>query len=452
MKKILLVPFVFFPDPCGGTEVYVEALARKLTRGRFQSVIAAPGSRNGHYKHNDLPIFRFATASGALPLEYIYGEGDPVAAVNFEVVLDQTKPDLVHFHAMTPAISIRLLRMVKQKNLPVVYTYHTPTATCQRGTLLKWGNQVCDGLMIPEECSPCSLNGKGVSMPIALGLQYLSKAIGPALEKTEYQGGAWTALRTPQLVKNKIQTTLEFFHSVDHIVAVCDWVQKLLVLNGIPENKITLSRQGLCHEGAAGVSFESRGNLENSISSSPEDDRPLSMVFLGRIDPTKGIHIVIKAMCLVPQANVRLTIHGVAQGLGAQKYEKHLRKLASVDQRIQFAAPISSAEVIPAIRNHDLLVVPSQWLETGPLVVLEAFAAGAPVLGSNLGGIAELVQEKVNGFLVEASNIQAWAKRILDLSMSRGTLVDLKKAIKPPKTMNDVALEMYSIYCRFIAG
>ena len=41
--------------------------------------------------------------------------------------------------------------------------------------------------------------------------------------------------------------------------------------------------------------------------------------------------------------------------------------------------------------NFDLLAVPSQWMETGPIVVLEAHAVGTPVLGANLGGIAELV-------------------------------------------------------------
>ena len=54
----------------------------------------------------------------------------------------------------------------------------------------------------------------------------------------------------------------------------------------------------------------------------------------------------------------------------------------------------------------DVLAVPSQWLETGPLVVLEAFAAGTPVIGSDLGGIRELVSDGRDGLLVPHDDVR----------------------------------------------
>ncbi len=98
------------------------------------------------------------------------------------------------------------------------------------------------------------------------------------------------------------------------------------------------------------------------------------------------------------------------------------------------------------LRDYDLLVVPSQWLETGPLVVLEAFAAGIPVLGSRLGGIAELVKDGENGILVEADSVAAWAAALNRLSRESELLRRLRSGVRPPRTMADVAEEMLALY------
>ena len=64
------------------------------------------------------------------------------------------------------------------------------------------------------------------------------------------------------------------------------------------------------------------------------------------------------------------------------------------------------------LRQYDLLAVPSRTFETGPLVVLEAFAAGVPVIGSNLGGVNELVRHEVNGLLVEPPALSGWVSAL----------------------------------------
>ena len=80
---------------------------------------------------------------------------------------------------------------------------------------------------------------------------------------------------------------------------------------------------------------------------------------------------------------------------------------------------IAPDEVIGLMADYDLIAVPSRWLETGPLVALEAFAAGVPVLGANLGGIAELVRDGVDGVLVAADDPAAWAAAIERLVQDR---------------------------------
>jgi glycosyltransferase involved in cell wall biosynthesis len=86
------------------------------------------------------------------------------------------------------------------------------------------------------------------------------------------------------------------------------------------------------------------------------------------------------------------------------------------------------------------------------MVVLEAFAAGVPVIGSNLGGIAELVQHEVNGILVEPASVVAWSQQLQRLCQDRQLLMRLGAGIKSPQTMEAVAAQMLSIYQLYTNG
>jgi glycosyltransferase involved in cell wall biosynthesis len=98
------------------------------------------------------------------------------------------------------------------------------------------------------------------------------------------------------------------------------------------------------------------------------------------------------------------------------------------------------------MREYDLVAVPSQCLETGPMVVLEAFAAGVPVIGSDLGGIAELVTHGTDGLLVEPRAVTAWASVLRKISDDPVLLGQLRSNICPPRRISESARDMAELY------
>jgi glycosyltransferase involved in cell wall biosynthesis len=437
--RVIQVPFCFYPDPVGGTEIYVEALSRCLKQQGIEVIIAAPGKKTQAYLHNQLSVRRYATSDRIENLREIYGEGDTYAALEFSQILDAEQPDLVHLHAFTSGVSLRIVEAAKQRKIPVVFTYHTPTVSCQRGTLVRWGKQICDGQIDVYACSQCTLQGLGLDENIAKAIGSLPSYVGRGLSSLNLQGGAWTALRMTELVSLRHATLQSLLSEVNHIVAVCNWIRDVLLLNHVPREKITVIRQGLCH------------NLPDKIDCRQQSSRStLKIAFLGRFDPTKGIHILIKALQAIPKLPVCLDIYGVSQGTGGNDYQQQLQILAENDPRITFKPPVPVENVMSTLAEYDLLAVPSQWLETGPMVVLEAFAAGIPVIGSHLGGIAELVQHEVNGILVEPASVSAWSQALQQLCQDRKTLMQLSTNIQPPQTMETVAAQMLSIYNAFM--
>ena len=123
-----------------------------------------------------------------------------------------------------------------------------------------------------------------------------------------------------------------------------------------------------------------------------------------------------------------------------------MQALAGNDPRIRFCNPVSSEKVVPTLRDYDVLAVPSQWLETGPLVALEAFAAGIPVIGWNIGGIAEIIQHQVNGLLVEPGADGAWRKTLRRLAEDPVLLAKLKAGVRMPRSSAQVTQEMLRLY------
>lgn len=434
--KTIQIPFCFHPDPVGGTEVYVESLAHQLQQSGMTAVIAAPGPTSDSYIHDGLRVRRFQVSAG--DLRQLYGEGDPRAAAEFDRILEEEKPDLVHIHAFTQGVSLRLVRTVKHRGLPVVFTYHTPTVSCQRGTLMRWGKIPCDGKLHVRRCADCTLHGLGLNRAEACAVGALPPAVGRRLGNAGLHGGAWTALRMSELMTLRHAAFRALMTEVDHVVAVCNWVRDILLLNNVPPEKITLCRHG--------IRLPAPVATQPAPASEAGRNDGLRIAFAGRFDTTKGIHVLVEALRREPTLKARLDIYGVVQSKANERYRKKIYALAANDPRIHLYEPLPTHEVVPTLRDYDVLAVPSQWMETGPLVALEAFAAGIPVIGWNIGGIAEIVQHGINGLLIEPDSVPAWVDTFQRLASDPILVAKLKAGVRPPRSSEQVAREMLQLY------
>lgn len=442
MIRVLHVPFCYYPDAVGGTEVYVASLAHALVAAGTACVIAAPARQSASYMHDGLRVRRFAFNPQITDLSELYGEGDIRAAEEFAAVLDEELPDIVHLHAFGRDVSLRLMRAGHARNIPVIFTYHTPTVSCQRGTLLRWGNQVCDGALDLTRCTACTLHSLGMPRPIAKAVARTPVRVGAVLETARRSGGMWTALRLRELMRRRHAVIRALMREADHIIALNAWTRELLVGNGVEPEKITVIRHGLPTTGM--VSPDSATGSSNGPG--------VRIVALGRIDPIKGFDIVIRAILSIPAARLSLDIYSVSQGAEGISRLETLKVLAGDDKRITFRSAVANAQVVSLLRGYDLLAVPSRLLETGPLVVLEAFAAGVPVIGSNLGGIAELVQHGVNGLLVEAGSVTAWSETLERIAHDVILLSRLRQGIQSPPSITLVADSTLQLYHSLKAG
>ncbi len=404
----------------------MRALVRELADMGWENEIAAPGETNQTVILDGVKVYRVVMAD-ELTQEMLYGDGEPRSALVFAGVLDESRPDVIHFHAYSPAVSVRWLEAARDRGIPCVYTYHTPTLACGRGTLMRWGSDLCDGTMTPLRCAACTLNGLGVSKPMSLVLAVVSPI-------TQRLSGR-VPLRVWPLMQRRTSAVHQWLGAMTRVVALCQWGREVMLRNGVPVERLSVVRHGLAGGGRPGDA-ETRRRGEGET---------LRVAFFGRLDRTKGLQVLVEALRLVPELKLELHCHLILAEDAAAAMNL-LRNQMKLDSRVQLHPPVSSDDVVRTMTAYDAVAVPSIWLETGPLVVLEAFEAGVPVLGSRLGGIAEWVTHERDGLLIEPANAAAWAQELKRLVDEPTRLAQLRSGVSAPPRMREVAHQMDQVY------
>ena len=200
---VLHVPFTYFPDEVGGTEIHVAALIGALQARGIDGAVAAPGERDQAYAHVGVPVYRLA-ADPRPDLAQAYGASDRQVARSFGKLLARLRPRIVHLHARTAAVSEALVDAAHAAAAKIVFTYHTPTVSCVRGTMMRMGRSACDGRLDRRRCSACALAAHGMPPLLRDIAARAPEAIGDMIARTGLAGTrqpprcgcrAWSARR-----------------------------------------------------------------------------------------------------------------------------------------------------------------------------------------------------------------------------------------------------------------
>lgn len=146
----------------------------------------------------------------------------------------------------------------------------------------------------------------------------------------------------------------------------------------------------------------------------PRNDTTLNIVFVGRLAPPKNPLLLVRAFSRLPrelQNRARVTIIG--NGPDRDRLQSTIDSLDLID-RIELAGSLPRELVLELLRTQaDLFVLSSRW-EGFPYSILEAMAAGVPVIASRVGGISEAL-EQGGGLLVEGDNLDALTRTLASL-------------------------------------
>ncbi|MFN0071043.1 MAG: glycosyltransferase family 4 protein [Chloroflexota bacterium] len=162
------------------------------------------------------------------------------------------------------------------------------------------------------------------------------------------------------------------------------------------------------HNGIDVVTFKATRSENKSAAACP-----MRLVYSGRLSPEKGIATAIKAVAILTDADC--AVHLTIVGSGSSDYEDELRtqaKTLGVASNVSFLGRIDRSKLPELYARMDIMIVPSIWEDPLPRVIQEGMAAGLVVVGTQIGGIPEIIQDGVNGLLFPPHDSQALADHV----------------------------------------
>lgn len=438
--KIIQALGWYYPENLGGSEVYVSALAHRLVKLGHDVLVAAPLAgltAPRSHSHDGLSVFRYPIPAEPTRDE-AQGERPARGSEFFTRWLAELEPDIVHFHSLVTGLGLHEIRAAALVGAQVILTSHASSLgyICQRGTLMRWGEFVCDGLTEVVKCSGCELQHRRLPKPIARVLSREPVSVSRLLGRSGTRAG--TALGMPALIARNKRKQRELVAMVDKFVVLTGSAARVVEKNGIPGFKLTINPLGIND-----TDLHQEGGGKNEKTG----DR-VRFGYLGRLDAVKGVFELAQALARVPRSlGFSFEIRGPAQLPAERAILKQLRAIVGDDPRVSFAPGVSREEVPGVLRSYDVLVCPSVCAEGGPTVALEAHAAGTPVIGSRIGGLAEIVEHGVSGMLVPPGDVDALAALIESVATSPAETIDRwRSALPRPRTMDDVTQDYVELY------
>lgn len=425
----------YLPSSTGGTEVYVSELSKRLRRAGHDVLIAAPesiGPDERTYDEDGFPVYRYPIPA-RVTRDEAQGRVTVRGAERFHEWLRRVAPDVVHMHTYVTGLGLAELRAAKASGATVIATTHSASLgfTCQRGTMMRWGSSLCDGVALRTKCTACELQHRGVVRPLAAAAALLPSAISVAGRRVP--GKLGTLIGMADLIAYNQSAQREMLDLVDKFVVLSNWARSVLLANGAPPQKLALNRLGVRFPSAA-------QGVRRSVA-------PVTVAYVGRLDPIKGVRDFAHAIAMVPtSAPIRFEFHGPIQYRHELALLDELKLIVGPDAWVTFGGELDAAGVRALLARVDVVCCPSRTVEGGPTIALEAQNAGVPVIGSNIPALSELVADGANGALHPIGDTGALAAILNTLAATPDLVNQWRERLPAVRTMDDVARDYLEIY------
>ena len=273
------------------------------------------------------------------------------ASKKIEEAILKEKPDIAHIHLMFSSFSVSILPILKKYNIPVVITAHDYRLVCPASALLNGKVQIC------TKCQ----NGRYYNCFI---------------NKCGKSGYLESFLFMAEMYFRKI------FYPVNHYIDAFIFVSQAsfqLYAKLNPEFK-KYNHQVIYNPIEIKAAYNPhRGNY---------------ILYFGRLSEEKGIKTLIQTAKRLPDIQIKIAGNG---GL----------VLNDIPHNVELLGFKSGKDLKKTISESSFIIVPSEWYETFGLSAAEAMALSKPVIASNIGGLPEIVENGITGYLFNYRNTES---------------------------------------------
>jgi glycosyltransferase involved in cell wall biosynthesis len=299
-------------------------------------------------------------------------------------IIINEKPDIAHIHNIIGGITFSILPVLRDHRIPVVATLHDYKLLCPSCNFIDGNVQIC------EKCKV----GK-----------YYNCTINRCSSTGYFRSFLWSC-------ENYLRDSLFPFNQL---------IDKYIFVSKFSKNKHLEFYPDLLSKSNQIYNFTT--NLKLNIN------RGKYFLYYGRLSREKGLLTLLNAFKELPELNLKIV------GNGNLMSSLEMNKTPNIEL-VSFK---SGKELHDIIQNSSFVIVPSECFENNPMAIVESFALGKPVIGANLGGIPEVIENKKTGFLFKSTDWKSLVEIVKESSQ-----LSLEKYVELSNQAFNFASEKFS--------
>lgn len=282
------------------------------------------------------------------------------AARQLEKLILAEKPDIAHIHLLFNSLSVSILPVLKKYNIPIVMSIHDYRLLCPAYTFRNGKGEIC------EQCK----DGK-------------------------YRHCTTNKCSKGSLINSILLSAESTFRK--YYYNPLDYIDKFIFVSKFAENKHIEFNKNYSLKAVQLYNFTPDIPLHIEKK---KDERYL--LYFGRLSDEKGIKTLLEAIKQTPEIPLKI----VGRGPLMKEIENNY------PPNVSFLGFKEGIELKEYVQNALFTIVPSEWYENNPLSIIESLSAGTPVIGSCIGGIPELIEDKKTGFIFKMGDVDDLVKTI----------------------------------------
>ena len=409
-KRVLIIVHNHPLIAPGGSEILAYDLFKSIKSYTHYDAFFLAAS-NGQYRQSRLST-PFQTVNNA-PNEILFCSGEfnhfyqsqndpkPIYS-HFNHFLQELQPDVVHVHHSIN-IGLEVLSVVRQTlpNAKIIYTLHEFLLICHRDgqMLYRHNNDLCE-YASPSRCNRCF----------------------------------------PEISPQKFRMREEFIKAhlklVDTFISPSHFLANRFVDWGIAKDKILVIENG-------------RKIVPSAPHRDSHDGKRNVFGFFGQINPYKGVVFALDAVAYLVKnkfTDFRLELFGSVDTQTKEFQHSFFKLVDKYKNNVTYHGGYRNDEMPDLIKQVDWVIVPSTWWENSPLVIQEVFMHKRPVICSNIGGMAEKVEDNVTGLHFKVKNAVSLAETMKKASLQPELWDKLIQNIEPRFSIKECAQKHVSLY------
>lgn len=316
---------------------------------------------------------------------------DPVSYYHIKQILKKEKPQVVNLHNFE-IFSFSAISAAKRLAIPIIYSIYDYWAICPTTMLYDSKGQICEYLR-SHKCFNC-VKSKKAGLFRAMLLPFTNHIFNKNLKK------------------------------IDRFIVLSESSKHILSRYGISKSKIDVIP----------LPFRDRKPSKVKVEKN-------SILYVGWIEPHKGLHILIETMKIVRKSIPNAILYVVGCHDANPSYFRKIKDMIvknKLNKNIKIMGRLGSDAFTERVNKSAVIAIAEQWQNMSPLFMAECMALEKPVVISDIGGISETIKDGKNGFLVKYNDPNDYAKRIIEL------LNDEKKANNISKKARKTFLEKFN--------